>query len=69
MIYAGAEGLSANVGGLFESSIDAEKKVISHWDNIHETNFKNWFHYYVESAIPILAVTAVRPDAKTCNFS
>lgn len=65
MIYAGAEDYQRTLEDSFESSIDAEKnEVISHWDNIHETNFKNWFHYYVESAIPILAVTAVRPDAK-----
>lgn len=28
------------------------------WDNQHITGFKEWFHYYVESAIPILTITA-----------
>lgn len=33
-------------------------------DREHITNFENWFHYYVDSAIPILAVTSPRQDAK-----
>lgn len=28
------------------------------WDNQHTTDFKDWFHYYVDSALPILTITA-----------
>ncbi len=28
------------------------------WDDLHTTGFKEWFHYYVESAIPVLTITA-----------
>lgn len=28
------------------------------WDNKHVTDFKKWFHYYVESGIPILTITS-----------
>lgn len=28
------------------------------WDKKHCTSFKNWFHYYVESGIPLLMITS-----------
>lgn len=28
------------------------------WDDKHTTDFKDWFHYFVESSIPVLAITA-----------
>ena len=37
-----------------EESI-SEKKL---WDDQHVTGFRDWFHYYVESAIPTLTITA-----------
>lgn len=42
---------------------DVEKDILA-WDNIHETNYKDWFHYYVDSAIPILTITSPRQDVK-----
>lgn len=28
------------------------------WDSKHVTDFKKWFHYYVESGIPVLTITS-----------
>lgn len=47
--------------GLISTNILPEEQLVSDettWDNQHTTDFKDWFHYYVESAIPVLAITA-----------
>ncbi len=73
MIYAGT-GDSERAGseqehveiqdlriGLISTNILSEEQIASDeqtWDNQHTTDFKDWFHYYVESAIPVLTITA-----------
>ena len=37
---------------------EPEVATIQLWDMEHRTSFKNWFHYYVESGIPLLIVTS-----------
>lgn len=47
--------------GLISDDIEAEKEDSfseSSWDDKHVTDFRYWLHYYVESAIPVLAITA-----------
>ena len=45
-----------------ENSSKNENASMLTWDNQHKTSFKNWFHYYIESAIPILMITAPSQD-------
>ncbi len=47
--------------GLISDNMLSEEQIVSeeqNWDYQHTTDYKDWFHYYVESAIPILAITA-----------
>lgn len=72
MIYASAENYEKAekdsvydyvVGECTEGSF--KEFAAEAWQNReHITTFENWFHYYVDSAIPILAVTSPRQDAK-----
>ena len=68
LIYASSEGFD-NIK--FLETNDLKKGLISNintdknedidvktWDNQHTTDFKDWLHYYVESAVPVLIITA-----------
>lgn len=47
--------------GLISTNTLSEEQIVldeQTWDNQHTTDFKDWFHYYVESAIPVLTITA-----------
>lgn len=52
--------LTSRIGLVCEETADHEgqKDNPKAWDDAHKTDFKDWFHYYVESAIPVLAITA-----------
>lgn len=41
-----------------ESSESEDISTETMWDYQHNTDFKDWFHYYVESAIPLLTITS-----------
>lgn len=68
MIYAGSEEYQKTQNNLEENiekteqQVDEEQRIF--WDNEHETDFKNWFHYYIEGGLPVLTITAVRADEK-----
>lgn len=46
--------------GLISSSCAVEPgtSTVQSWDTEHCTSLRNWFHYYVESGIPLLIVTS-----------
>lgn len=49
------------IGLISENLVSSEKNNIGQkeaWDEQHITDLKKWFHYYVESALPVLAITA-----------
>lgn len=54
------EVMISRIGLVCEGTADYKEKDISlnAWDEVHTTDFKDWFHYYVESAIPVLAITS-----------
>lgn len=71
MIYAGSQDAerTENSGDEYKFDIEIgpissdiirenDFKIEQTWDNQHITDFKDWFHYYVDSAIPILIITA-----------
>lgn len=64
MIYAGSEDYQKTQDALENKKEQVNKGQDIYWDNIHKTDFKNWFHYYVESGIPILTITSFRADEK-----
>lgn len=65
MIYAGTEDYqkTQKIQETKDIAENTEQQALC-WDEVHKTDFKNWFHYYIESAIPILTITSFRADEK-----
>lgn len=54
------EVMNSRIGLVCKGLCDCEsgKSNMKAWDDQHVTDFKDWFHYYVDSAIPVLAITS-----------
>ena len=58
----------ARIGSVSGSASEVGRESYgSKWDSEHITDLKKWFHYYVESGIPLLTITA--PNQETIKHA
>lgn len=54
----GSLNVRIGAAAINKKTLIEDKEIESTWDKKHVTDFKDWFHYYVESAIPVLTISS-----------